>query len=100
MIFEKTFLQVDDSLVRIIIKGYAVPGESWMRTELEVLIENPDDKCFYPPVTMGHSAYGKLKKLDKEQAGQLQIFYSGITVGQINQALAEFEQIKKSSAAF
>jgi len=97
MIYEKTFLQIDDSSVRIIIRGYIIPGESWVRTEIEVLVENPEDRCFYPPVTAGHSAYGKLKKLDKEQAGQLQIFYSGITVGQINQALAEFEQIRKSS---
>ncbi|WP_221391924.1 hypothetical protein [Dyadobacter sp. NIV53] len=100
MIYEKTFLQIDESLVRIIITGHIAPGGSWMRTEMEVLVENPDDKCFYPPVTAGHFAYAKLKMLNKEQAGQLQIFYSGITVGQINQALAEFEQIRKSSVIY
>ena len=95
MIYEKTFLQPNERLVRIIIRGHSVPGELEVRTELEVLVKETDDADFYPPVVIGHPSYEKLKMLSKEQAAQLQIFNSGITVRQINQALTEFDEIRK-----
>ena len=97
MIYKKTYLQLSGRSLMVVVKGFINSEEYDVTTELEVLVKEPDEKDFYPPVGIGHFAYEKLLSLGKDDARQLQIIYSGITLKQMNQTLTEFEQIKRSA---
>jgi len=100
MIHEKTFLHVTGRIIKVIIKGYISPEESTIRTELEVLIKEPKETYFHPPIGLTHPQFWKLKKLDKEQAALLQRAYSGLSDKQLNSAMKEFHEIAQSSVLF
>lgn len=97
MIHEKTFLLGTGRAVKLIVKGYGTPGESEIRTEINVLVKDPKEEYFHAPIGMSHPQFWKLKRMSSEQARQLQIAYSGILDKHINKAVKEFEEILMSS---
>jgi len=100
MIHEKIFTHATGREIKIIIKGFISPEESAIRTELEVLIKEPREEYFHAPIGLTHPQFWKLKRLDKEQAKQLQKSYSGVSDKQINNVLKEFDEIAHSSVLF
>ena len=100
MIHEKTFLLPSGRSAKVIVKGFFSPEESAIRKELDVLIKDNREEYFHAPIGLTHPQYWKLKKLDKEQARQLQIKYSGVSDKQLNKALKEFEEVAHSSVLF
>ena len=93
---EKIFLLETGRTLKVIITGHEIPGDSAIRTETEILIKDPKEEDFRPPIGMSHPQFWKLKRMNDEQARLLQIEYSGATDKHINKTLKEFNQINAS----
>jgi hypothetical protein len=88
---EKTFTLRTGRSVKVIGKSRINQHQVQIDTEIEVLIKEPKEDDFRPPIGSTHPKYWKLKKLDSEKTRELQIEYSGISAKQIRKALNEFE---------
>ena len=93
MIHEKTFTLETGRSVKVIAKAQITADQTKVKPEIEVLIKEPRDEDFHPPIGITHPKYWKLKKLDSQQSKILQIQYSGITEKQIRKAIREFERL-------
>ena len=70
----------------MIAKAQIDVSQTKVNPEIEVLIKEPKDEYFHPPIGITHPKYWKLKKLDSQQYKLLQIQYSGITEKQIRES--------------
>lgn len=93
MIHEKTFTLETGRSVKVIAKAQDIAGQAKVKPEIEVLIKEPRDENFRPPIGITHPKYWKLKKLDLQQSKILQIQYSGITDKQLRKAIREFDRL-------
>ena len=93
MIHEKTFTLETGRSVKVIAKAQITADKTKVKPEIEVLIKEPRDEDFRPPIGITHPKYWKLKKLDSRQSKTLQIQYSGITDKQLRKAIREFERL-------
>ena len=100
MIHEKCFSLRTGRIIKVIVRGYFIPTESGINTQVEVLIKDPKEEYFHAPIGMTHPQFWKLKKLNTEQAHLLQIAYSGVSEKHINKTMKEFESIAASSVIF
>lgn len=58
-------------------------------TDAQVLIKDPGETKFHPPIELSHPKYWKLKNLDTEGARALQLKYSGVTDKEIRKTRKE-----------
>jgi len=92
MAYEKYITLESGREIKLIIEGSFNPKKSGLVTDMEVLIKDPKEEHFHPPIEISHPKYWKLKNMLPEQSKQLQIKYSGIPDKQIRKALREFEK--------
>lgn len=60
--------------------------------EIDVLIKEPSEANYRPPIGLTHPKYWKLKQMDAQKSRKLQIKYSGLTEKQVRIAIKEFRQ--------
>jgi len=90
MIQEKTmFLQTGRS-VKIIAQDIQAPDTA--NIEVNVLIKEPKEEFFHPPIGITHPKYWKLRKLAPQQSRLLQIQYSGLSDKELRKAIKEFKK--------
>jgi len=89
---EKVFALETGRLAKVITKGMLADDLSKVSIQTEVLIKDPKDEDFHPPIGSSHPKYWKLKSLTDEQSRLLQIRYSGITDKHIRKSIREFEK--------
>lgn len=77
----------------------AVQNHSRMAFELIVLVKDPGDNTFYPPIGPNHSKYWQLKRLNEQLAGILQLRHSGISDKDLKQILTDVEEMVAASEA-
>ncbi|TLV03335.1 hypothetical protein [Dyadobacter luticola] len=78
--------------IKIILSEAVRPNNHEVMLDLDVLIRDPKDEDFHPPIEQTHPKYWKLKSMDSEKSRQMQIKYSGITDKLIRKAIKEFRQ--------
>ncbi|MCF0048614.1 hypothetical protein MUK70_01725 [Dyadobacter chenwenxiniae] len=64
-----------------------------MAFELIVLVKDPGENTFYPPIGPNHSKYWQLKRLNEQLAGILQLRHSGISDRDLKHILADVEEM-------
>jgi hypothetical protein len=96
MILEKTFVLPTGRAVKVITKTTPANEKSYNKTDLDVLIREPKEEDFRPPIGKTHPQYWKLKKLTAQESKLIEIQYSGLSDKQIRNALKEFEKIHAS----
>jgi hypothetical protein len=78
--------------VKIILKESFHPEDNGTTLDMDVLIRDPKEESFHPPIQQTHPKYWKLKSLDSGKSRQMQIKYSGISDKLIRKAIKEFRQ--------
>lgn len=96
MKLEKTYVLSTGRAVKITTKPALPKEKPYNKIDLEVLIKEPKEEDFRPPIGKTHPQYWKLKKLSVEESKLIEIQYSGLSDKQIRNALREFEQIHAS----
>ncbi|WP_051350334.1 hypothetical protein [Dyadobacter alkalitolerans] len=88
MTHEKTLILQTGRCVKVItqVANTMKPGEM----EINVLIKDPSDTQYRPPIGLSHPKYWKLKRMGAEKSKQLQIEYSGLTEKQLRNVVKEF----------
>ncbi|MCF0049110.1 hypothetical protein MUK70_04545 [Dyadobacter chenwenxiniae] len=88
MTHEKTLILQTGRCVKVISqwKNPMNPGE----IEIDVLIKDPSETHYRPPIGLTHPKYWKLKRMGAEKSKQLQIQYSGLTEKQLRSVVKEF----------
>lgn len=96
MKLEKTFVLPTGRAVRVTTKPTLPKEKPYNKIDLEVLIKEPREEDFHPPIGKTHPQYWKLKKLSAQESKLIEIQYSGLSDKQIRNALKEFEKIHAS----
>ncbi|MCF2518671.1 hypothetical protein [Dyadobacter sp. CY351] len=77
----------------------AVQNHSRVAFELIVLVKDPDENTFYPPIGPNHSKYWQLKRLNAQLAGILQLRHSGVSDREMKQILDELNEMVADNKA-
>lgn len=96
MKLEKTFQLPTGRIVKVLTKKSVATPTSYSDIELEVLIKEPKEDDFRPPIGITHPKYWKLKNLNKQDSQLIEIQYSGLSDKQVRNARKEFEKIISS----
>lgn len=67
------------------------------KDKIEVLIKEPSEANYHPPIGLTHPKYWKLKRMDAEKSRQLQIEYSGLTEQHLRNLVKEFKRMQDCS---
>lgn len=86
--------------IKLRIEEIFDPKKPDATVQLDVLIKDPKDERFHPPIEISHPKYWKLKGMDDEQSRELQIKYSGIKSKQLRKALSEFKSTLMEYTSF
>ena len=62
--------------------------------QIDILIKDPSETHYHPPIGLSHPKYWKLKRMGVEKSKQLQIQYSGLTEKQLRGVVKEFKQMQ------
>lgn len=93
MTHEKVFILETGRAVKVSVEGVLAEDLSKVSIQVDVLIKDPKDEEFRPPIGLTHPKYWKLKGLDPEKASALQIQYSGVHRKQIRKTIREFDKL-------
>ena len=93
MTHEKTYVLTTGRSVKVITQGTIPVDQSDIEIELAVLVKEPKEESFHPPIGLTHPKYWKLKRLNPEESRMIEIQYSGLSDKQIRNAVKEFRQI-------
>lgn len=93
MTHEKVFILETGRAVKVMVEGVLAEDLSKVSIQVDVLIKDPKEEEFRPPIGPTHPKYWKLKNLDDEKAGLLQIQYSGVARKQIRKTIREFDKM-------
>ncbi|REA60836.1 hypothetical protein DSL64_13075 [Dyadobacter luteus] len=96
MKLEKTFLLPTGRTVKIIAEPTAKNEIPFNKEDFDILIKEPKEEEFHPPIGETHPKYWKLKKLNPREVKLIEIKYSGLSEKQIRNTLKEFEKIRAS----
>lgn len=91
MDFEREITLKTGRCVKVL--GSAVQNHSRAAFELIVLVKDPEDNTYYPPIGPNHSKYWQLKRLNAQLAGILQLRHSGISDRDLKQILMDLEEM-------
>ena len=89
---ENTILLTTGRTVKLTAKKKCSPNYPDLNLDLEVLVKDPFEKDFRPPILVTHPKYYKLKSLSPNQQILIQIRNSGLDSKQIKRALKELKQ--------
>lgn len=89
MDFEREIILKSGRCVKIFAN--AVQNHSRLAFELIVIVRDPGENTFHPPIGINHSKYWQLKRLNAQLAGMLQLRHSGISDKDLKQILADIE---------
>ena len=89
---ENTILLKTGRTVKLTAKRKCSPNFPELDLDLEVLVKDPYEKDFRPPILITHPKYYKLKSLPPNQQILIQIRNSGLDSKQIKRALKELKQ--------
>lgn len=67
-------------------------SEYLYKTELEVLIKEPWETAYHPPIGTCHPKYWKMQKMDREKSRKLQLAYSGLSDKDIRKAIKDLRR--------
>lgn len=62
------------------------------KIELEVLIKEPKETHYHPPIGLTHPKYWTLKRMDPDKSRAMQIQYSGLSEKQVRNVLKELRK--------
>ncbi|MCF0069115.1 hypothetical protein LZD49_01445 [Dyadobacter sp. CY261] len=93
MTYEKIFVLETGRAVKVMAEGVLANDLSKVSIQVDVLMKDPKDEDFRPPIGPTHPKYWKLKSLDPEKARRLQIQYSGVHRKQIRKTIREFDKL-------
>lgn len=93
MTHEKIFVLETGRTVKVKVEGVLADDLSKVSIQVDVLIRDPKEEEFRPPIGLTHPKYWKLKNLDREKAGLLQIQYSGVHRKHIRKTIREFDKL-------
>ncbi|MCE7066123.1 hypothetical protein [Dyadobacter sp. CY326] len=91
MDFEREILLKTGRCVKIFAS--AVQNHLRLVFELIVIVKDPDENTFHPPIGPNHSKYWQLKRLNTQLAGILQLRHSGVSDKDFKQILSEVEDM-------
>lgn len=83
MVLERILRLQTGRSVKVIAQNLSEP-------EMDVLIKEPKEQYYHPPIGLAHPKYWKLKQMDEQKAKLMQIRYSGLTSKQLRQIIQEF----------
>jgi hypothetical protein len=90
MIHEKTLTLNTGRSVKVIAQKLQLRDK--IKIEVEVLIKEPKEVSYHPPIGVTHPKYWKLKKLDPQKSNLLQIQYSGLSEKQMRKTVKELQK--------
>lgn len=90
---EKVFVLETGRSIKVMVEGVLADDLSKVSIQVDVLIKDPREEAFRPPIGAAHPKYWKLKNLDPDKARKLQIQYSGVHRKQIKKTVREFDQL-------
>ncbi|WP_353720484.1 hypothetical protein [Dyadobacter sp. 676] len=93
MTHEKIFVLETGRAVKVMVEGVLADDLSKVSIQVDVLIKDPKDEEFKPPIGLAHPKYWKLKSLDPAKARELQIQYSGAHRKHIRKTIREFDKL-------
>ena len=93
MTHEKIFVLETGRSVKVIISNALIQIDSKLELEIDVLIKEPKELEFRPPIGATHPQYWKLKKLDLQHSRVLQMEYSGLSEKHIKIAVKEMKAL-------
>jgi hypothetical protein len=73
MKLEKTFLLPTGRAVKIIAEPAAHPTAAFSMEDFDILIKEPREEDFHPPIGETHPKYWKLKKLNPKEVKIIEI---------------------------
>ncbi|WP_229212540.1 hypothetical protein [Dyadobacter soli] len=79
--------------MKVKVEGVLAEDLSKVSIQVDVLIRDPKEEAFRPPIGLTHPKYWKLKNLEPEKASALQIQYSGVHRKQIRKTVREFDKL-------
>jgi hypothetical protein len=94
MKLEKTFLLPTGRAVKITAESALASTVELNKEDFDILIKEPREEYFRPPISETHPKYWKLKKLNPLEIKLIEIRYSGLSDKQIRNTLKEFEKIR------
>jgi hypothetical protein len=86
MVIEKMLFLPSGRAVKV-ITHVADAKKVPFHTAIEVLIKEPKEDHFHPPIGTSHPKYWKLKGMDPEKSRFMQISYSGLSKKQLRKVL-------------
>lgn len=90
MEFEKTVLLDSGRTVKIIAHEPSLEEKGDIK--FEVLIKEPQDEHFRPPIGLSHPKYWKLRKMDADKSILLKLCYSGLSEKQARLIVQELNR--------
>lgn len=86
---EKTLLLQNGRSVKVITRDLHAVNPT--KIEIEVLIKDPKELEYHPPIGITHPKYWKLKTMDPQKSRLLQLEYSGLSDKEIRKAIRELK---------
>ena len=99
MTHEKIFVLETGRSVKLIIQNAYEQNDLKSEPEIDVLIREPKEPEFRPPIGVTHPQFWKLKKLDLKHSRMLQMEYSGLNDKHIKSALKEMKSLAEKATA-
>lgn len=84
---EKTLLLQNGRSVKVITRDSQAMNP--MKIEIDVLVKDPKEVDYHPPIGMTHPKYWKLKTMDPQRSRLLQLEYSGLSDREIRKVIRE-----------
>ena len=94
MTHEKTLSLQTGRSVKIIAQ--MINQSDTSELDIDVLIKEPSEAQYHPPIGITHPKYWKLKRLDSQKSRLMQIAYSGLTEKQLRNLVRELKQMPAS----
>lgn len=92
MVHERIFTLKSLRQVKIVFQVSDQSGNRDPKIDYEILIKEPEEKTFRPPIGLTHPKYWKLQAASDKQKRELIVLYSGISRKQIQLALKELNE--------
>jgi hypothetical protein len=89
MKLEKTLSLENGRSVKVITQPVNPTDPS--KFEIDVLIKEPRETHYRPPIGLTHPKYWTLKRMDSNKSRQMQIQYSGLSEKQVRNVLKELK---------
>ena len=87
MTLEKTLVLETGRSVKVITQHANLVDQE--NIELDILIKEPKEEHFRPPIGVTHPKYWKLKNMDPKKSRLLQLRYSGLSAKQVRKVVRE-----------